>query len=210
MAPTTTGSSDQAANPQPELVTAVRSPAKAAPEIIEPGEKAVAEGLAGPAVQHADSRWWQVITLVIPVFLGAYLTWVSKGSENRVSQKIDDQRQILITHLQLTAELYKRRFDTYDQLHLQLVNLEHKLEMGRPNASTDMAALVAWNRGTADLTAQLDTLRRTNRLHISDDVDQLMGDAWQTGVRENRDALKQQLDKLEALMRSELANQMVD
>jgi len=159
---------------------------------------------------HTESRLWQTATLVIPVLLGAYLTWVSKGSESRVSEKIDSQNQMLAAHLQLTAELYKRRFDTYDQLHSQLVTLENKLAIGPPNAATDAAALATWNRGTADLTAQLDSLRRTNRLHISDDVDKLMASAWQTGARHNRDALAKQLDQVETVMRTELANQMVN
>jgi type II secretory pathway pseudopilin PulG len=78
---------------------------------------------------------WQTATLVISILLAAYLTWVSKGSESRVREKIESQNQMLAAHLQLTAELYKRRFDTYDQLHSQLVTLENKLAIGPPNAA---------------------------------------------------------------------------
>src|SRR5271166_1421148 len=81
------------------------------------------------AVSEAGpSKFWQVATLILPIFLTAGLGfWVSQ-KEDSIKQDIDKQSQLFSQQLQLSDELYKRRFDAYDKLYVQLVQLNERLQ----------------------------------------------------------------------------------
>jgi len=153
--------------------------------------------------QGVSSRAWQVAMLVIPILLTAWLTRVSSRSEDRVTSKIDEQmdqqKQVFAEQVQLSQDLYKRQFDTYDKLYAQLLILESAIEQFDPRSPS-----VVLNRRLADSLAELDSLRKTNRLHISDHVYKTMGDAWQKGARMN----VEDLDQVEAQMEKEMKDLM--
>src|SRR5260370_21558074 len=138
------------------------------------------------------SKIWQVATLVIPILLTVWLTHVSSSSEDRVKVKIDQQmdqqKQVFAKHGQLSQDLYKRRFETYDKLYAQLISLDEAI------AQLDAGSTpVLWNRHLRNSLVQLDSMRRANRLHLSDPVDQSMPDAWHRAVRKNGAEFKQGL-----------------
>src|SRR5260370_7846758 len=130
------------------------------------------------------SKIWQVATLVIPILLTVWLTHVSSSSEDRVKVKIDQQmdqqKEVFAEHVQLRQDVYKRRFETYDKLYAQLISLDEAI------AQLDAGSTpVLWNRHLRNSLVELDSMRRANRLHLSDPVDQSMADAWQRGARKN-------------------------
>lgn len=151
----------------------------------------------------AGSKVWQVATLVIPILLTVWLTHVSSSSEDRVKleidQQTDQQKQVFAEQVQLSQDLYKRQFDTYDKLYAQLVVLEDAIEQLHAGS-----APAIWNRRLADSLTELASLRRANRLHISEPVYKTMGDAWQKGARMNA----QDLDQVEAQIAKEMKDLM--
>lgn len=68
--------------------------------------------------------------------------------------------------------------------------------------------LAVANRQTADLLAQLDKLNQENALHMSDEVSNLMSDAWKAGVDGNSDLLSQKISEVEAQIKKELKAEM--
>lgn len=150
-----------------------------------------------------SSRAWQVAMLVIPILLTAWLTHVSSSSEDRVTSKIneqiDQQKQVFAEQVLLSQDLYKRQFDTYDKLYAQLLILRSTIERLDPRSPS-----VVLQRRLADSLAELDSLRQTNRLHISDTVYNTMGDAWQKGARMS----VKDLEQVEAQMEKEMKDMM--
>jgi hypothetical protein len=176
-------------------------PTSGPPTIVRtaPANPAIASGtLAG-----VGPRLWQFVSLVLPVLLTAWLTFVFSRSEARVTQQLELQKQAFAQQMQLSEDLYKRRFETYDKLYTQLLLLGNEIEHLRAGGSP-----VLWNRRLADSLSELDTLRKMNRLHISDSVYAAMGDAWQRGSRLNGAQFGQDLDQVEAQMETELRNLM--
>lgn len=149
--------------------------------------------------QGVSSRAWQVAVLVIPILLTAWLTYVSSRVTSKIDEQMDQQKQVFAEQVQLSQDLYKRQFDTYDKLYAQLLILESAIEQFDPRSPS-----VVLNRRLADSLAELDSLRKTNRLHISDRVYKTMGDAWQKGARMN----VQDLDQVEAQMEKEMKDLM--
>ena len=145
------------------------------------------------------SRGWQIISLLLPVLLTGWLTSVISRSETRVTAQLDLQKQLFAQQVQLSEDLYKRRFETYDKLYAELITLSSSIERLDAGGSR-----VVWNRRLTDSLAQLDTLRKTNRLHMSDSVYKTMGDAWQKGVRMNA----RDLDQVEFQMDTEMKELM--
>jgi len=131
------------------------------------------------------------------------MTSVVSRSEARVTQQLELQKQAFAQQIQLSEDLYRRRFETYDKLYAQLVILGTAIDHLSAGSSS-----VLWNRRLADSLAQLDTLRKMNRLHMSDSVYDAMGDAWQRGSRMNGAKFAQDLDRVETRMQSELRNLM--
>jgi len=146
---------------------------------------------------------WQIVLLILPTLLTAWLTFVFSRSEARVTNQLDLEKQIFAQQLQLREDLYKREFDTYDKLYAQLLLLRDGLD--RLQAGN---APAFWKPRLADLLAELDNLRKTNRLHISKPVYTAMGDAWMRGSRLNGAGFDQDLEQVEALMDSELRSMM--
>lgn len=97
--------------------------------------------------------------------------------------------------MQLSQDLYKRRFETYDKLYTQLIILEDAIQQLQAGSTP-----VVWNRRLRNSLVDLDSLRRMNRLHISDPVDRSMADAWQRGVRRNGAEFAHDLSDVEAQM----------
>jgi hypothetical protein len=179
-------------------------PRKEASTLVEEQHQAPVSAGRGLNLEGVvSSRAWQVAMLVIPILLTAWLTHVSSSSEGRVTSKIDEQmdqqKQVFAEQVQLSQDLYKRQFDTYDKLYAQLLILRSAIERLNPRSPS-----VVLNRRLADSLAELDSLRKTNRLHISDPVYKSMGDAWQKGARMNA----QDLDQVEAQMEKEMKDLM--
>jgi len=148
--------------------------------------------------------------VILPILVSVWLTYVSSRSEKNVTaridqqallqkQQMDQQKQVFAEQVQLSQDLYKRQFDTYDKLYGQLLILRSTIERRNPGSPS-----VGLNRRLADSLFELDNLRQTNRLHISDPVYKSMGDAWQKGARMNA----QDLDQVEALMEKEMKDLM--
>jgi hypothetical protein len=167
------------------------------------------------ATEVSTSKAWQLATIVVPVILTAWLTFVSSRSQDNISQKIAANQQILSAQLSLTTELFKRRFDSYEVLYAQLINLNNKLLIQRANNAADERLkpknderLAASNRQTADLLSQLSELNAANALHMSDDVSALMSNAWKAGVDGDTDTLSKKITEVEAQMKKELNSEM--
>src|SRR5208283_1293787 len=126
------------------------------------------------------SRTWELVSLLAPALLAAYLTFLSGRSESRIKQGIESQSAVLSAQLRLNEELYRRRIDTYEKLYVQLKTLETKLQDRTAASGADMAKT---NRELADLQKDLAQARGMSELHMSNDVSKLMGDAWLEGVR---------------------------
>ena len=164
--------------------------------------------------ERPSSKWWQLLKIIGPVLLTGWLTFVSSRSETTIRKDIENQNQILSAQLDLTKDLYKRRFDAYEKLYAQLIILNDKLAQleagnyGRPSPNT-AARLAISNRQMADFLRQLDELRKANGLHMSLDVEKLMGEAWQLGVRGKTEAVRPKIQDVETQMRKELEKQMI-
>jgi hypothetical protein len=110
----------------------------------------------------------------------------------------------LFSHqLQLSEELYKRRFDTYDKLYAQLVQLNGRLEKQAGAESGD------WNKTNADQIAQFNELLNLSQLHMGPKVEALMFPAWMAGARGDGPLLTQSIHDLEAAMKKELDEWML-
>ena len=70
------------------------------------------------AVSEAmTSKFWQFANLIVPIILTAGLGfWISQKQES-LKQEIDNQSQLFSHQMQLSEELYKRRFDAYEKLY---------------------------------------------------------------------------------------------
>ncbi len=165
-------------------------------------------------MEQPSSKAWQLATLVVPVILTGWLTYVFSRSEASVKQELDARNQQLSAQLTLSTELFKRRFDAYETLYTQLINVNEKLLLQEANSaanqskSKNVRKVAATNRQTADLLAQLDKLNQENALHLSDEVFNLMVDAWKAGVEGNSNLLSQKIYEVEERMKKELKAEM--
>jgi hypothetical protein len=166
---------------------------------------------------EGKGKTWELLTLILPVLLTGWLTFVSSRSESTIRKDIENQNQILSAQLDLTKDLYKRRFDAYEKLYAQLIALNDKLapqfqesasKNDRPKGEA-ARHLALWRGQTADFLKQLDDLNKMNGLHMSSEVERLMGEAWQLGVRGNIEKIRPKIHDVEVQMKSELDEQMV-
>jgi hypothetical protein len=162
------------------------------------------------------SRGWQLATILIPIILTGWLTFISSRSEDRIKLDIEQKNQLLSAQLSLTTELFKRRFDTYETLYRQLIDLKQKLLIDRANNAINARLnpssdrrLANSKRETADLEAQLDRLKEESTLHMSDNVSNLLSDAWLAAVQGDTDGLSAKIVAVQVQMKVELENQMV-
>src|SRR5260370_33522462 len=146
-------------------------------------------------MEQPSSKAWQLATLVVPVILAGWLIYVFSRSEVRVKQELDSRNQQLSGQLTLSTELFKRRFDAYETLYTQLINVNEKLLLQEANSaanqskSKNVRKVAATNRQTGDLLAQLDKLNQQNALNLSDEVFNLMVYALKPGVERNSNVL---------------------
>lgn len=169
-----------------------------APKREEPSVQVAA---AQPAViikSGESSRMWEMISLLVPALLAAYLTFLSGRSENKIKESIENQTLQLSAQLQLNEELYKRRIDTYDQLYKELKSLDLELQ----------DRVTANSAGTSDLLTKFSQARGMNELHMSDDVSKLMLEAWKAGVRGDPEAFATKVSAVEKQMKKELDSKM--
>jgi hypothetical protein len=152
-----------------------------------------------------SSRIWQLTTLLIPVLLGAYLTFVSRASEERITKDVAASTQMLSLQLRLTEELYKRRIDTYEDLYTKLKELEMQLQFQDLDNNSSSQAMARGD--TADLLAKLDKTRGKNELYLSSQVSDLMGLAFETGAVEP-EGLGPVILRVEKQMKEELQRTM--
>jgi hypothetical protein len=168
------------------------------------------EGPAGTVEEHrlhavseaANSKAWQLATLLVPIVLTTWLTfWVSQKEDN-IKQDIDKQSQLFSQQLQLSEELYKRRFDAYEKLYVQLAQLNGKLGPYKNGG--------AESKINADRAAQLNELFDLNKLHMSRKVENLTGQAWFAAARQDGPLLSGRIEELRAAMKTELDDWMVE
>lgn len=211
------GSSPSASVRSPELVGSMSADPSGSPRTGQQEPKTTTANLQDKHGANTGSWVWQLATLVVPVLLTGWLTYMSSQTEVKIKKDIDDKSQMLSEKLQLTEELYKRRFDAYEKLFTQLKVLQAKLRLENLKTTRDSAHLsaqaehhlAASNRQTADLLAQLDELREMNELHMSPDVEKLMSDAWLLEVRGDPEAVASKISEVEKQMKAELEKQMV-
>lgn len=150
-----------------------------------------------------NSRLWQLATLLVPIVLTTWLTyWVSQKQDS-LKQDIDKQSQMFSQQLQLSEELYKRRFDTYEKLYAQLVQLNERLQL---SAGADPAQ---WSGLNADQVVQFNQLLDLSKLHMSRKIEDLTAEAWQAGAQGDGTQLTQSIKDMEAAMKAELDDWMV-
>jgi hypothetical protein len=162
-------------------------------------ERGVEEQRLHAVSEVVTTKAWQLATLLVPILLTTWLTfWVSQ-KETNIRRDIDNQNQLFSHQLQLSEELYKRRFDTYDKLYAQLVQLNGRLEKqaGEGAESGD------WNKTNADQIAQFNELLNLSQLHMGPKVEALMFPAWIAGARGDGPLLTQSIHDLEAAMKKE-------
>ena len=166
-------------------------------------ERGVEEHRLHAVGDAVTSKAWQLATLLVPIVLTTWLTfWVSQ-KETNIRHDIDNQNQLFSHQLQLSEELYKRRFDTYDKLYAQLVQLNGRLEKQAGAESGD------WNKTNADQIAQFNELLNLSQLHMGPKVEALMFPAWMAGARGDGPLLTQSIHDLEAAMKKELDEWML-
>jgi hypothetical protein len=173
------------------------NPAEGSSESVP--ERGVEEQRLHGVSDAVTSKAWQLATLLVPILLTTWLTfWVSQ-KETNIRRDIDNQNQLFSHQLQLSEELYKRRFDTYDKLYAQLVQLNGRLEKqaGAGAESGD------WNKTNADQIAQFNELLNLSQLHMGPKVEALMFPAWIAGARGDGPLLTQSIHDLEAAMKKE-------
>lgn len=163
-----------------------------------PARGAVEEPRLHAVSEAGTSKFWQLATLILPIVLTTFLTfWVSQKEDN-IKQQIDNQSQLFSQQLQLSEELYKRRFDTYDKLYGQLVQLNATLQ------AQSRAAPAEWNKTFADQVVQFNESLDLSKLHMGPKVEPLMYPAFLAGVRLDGPQLTQSIHDLEAAMKTEL------
>ena len=183
--------------------------ANAAPASPSPKSKVVEEGVAEDRRQSGltaalASKTWQLATLIMPIVLTTWLTfWVSQ-KENNIKQDIDKQSQLFSQQLQLSEELYKRRFDAYEKLYAQLVQLNARLQTQGGAEAGD------WSKINADRVVQFNESLELSKLHMSRKVENLTFEAWLAGARADGPLLSQRIGELEVAMKAELDNWMLE
>jgi hypothetical protein len=150
-----------------------------------------------------SSKAWQLATLLVPIVLTTWLTfWVSQ-KETNIKQDIENQSQLFSHQMQLSEELYKRRFDAYDKLYAQLVQLNGRLDK---QAGAEQGG---FDKVSAEQFAQLTELLNSSKLHMGPKVEPLMFTAWIAGARGDGPLLTQSIHDLEAAMKMELDEWML-
>jgi hypothetical protein len=149
------------------------------------------------------SKAWQLATLLVPILLTTWLTfWVSQKQDN-IEEDINKQSQLFSQQLQLSEELYKRRFDAYDKLYAQLVQLNGRLQT---QAGEERGS---WNKTNADQVTQFSEALNLSKLHMSKKVEDLAVGAWMAGSYQNAPLLSQSIQDLETAMKKELDEWML-
>jgi hypothetical protein len=143
-------------------------------------------------------RMWGLASLLTPVLLGGYLTFLSGVSEKRITANVDLRAQTLGSQLRVSEELFKRQMDAYDKLYSQLVALQGKL---RYQATAN-------SKQTADLLEELSQARAMNGLYMTEKVSVQMGAAWQDAVRGDENTLTNDIQAVEDQMKSELESKV--
>ena len=171
----------------------------------------MADSESGTAPQKSEpqsgrsSRTWELVSLLAPALLAAYLTFLSGRSESRIKQGIESQSALLSAQLRLNEELYRRRIDTYEKLYIQLKTLEMKIQ---DRTTSNGTALANANRELADLQKDLAQAQGMSELHMSDEVSKLMGEAWLEGVRGTPESFAAKISAVEKQMKTELESKM--
>lgn len=150
---------------------------------------------------ETNSKAWQLATLLIPIVLTTWLTyWVSQ-KENSIKQHIDTQSQIFQQQLQLSEELYKRRFDAYEKLYIELAKLNE-------NLSPDKT--LGESKANADSATQLSQLLTVSKLHMSANIESKTEDAWIAAAHQDSVTLSDRLEDLRTAMKQELDDWMLE
>ena len=154
-----------------------------------------------PEVTEAvSSKVWQVATLVIPILLTTWLTfWVSQ-KEDSIKEHIDTQSQLLQQQLQLSEDLYKRRFDAYEKIYTQLAQINGELPYERSFET----------KANTDFAQQLGELIHLSKLHMSANVEALAADAWLSAARQDGPELVNRVELLRTAMKRELDDWMLE
>ena len=139
----------------------------------------------------------------MPIALTFWLTRVTQNSEERIKQDIDTRSQMFSVQLQLSEELYKRRFDAYEKLYSQLVQLNSRL------AAQGDGDVGSWSKLNADRVAELNQSLEMSKLHMSPAVETVTVDAWMASVRGDSVLLSQKISDLEKAMKHELDDWML-
>jgi hypothetical protein len=153
---------------------------------------------------NVGSKIWQVATLITPILLTTWLTLWTSHSEDRIKQDIDKQSQMFGQQLQLSEELYKRRFDAYEKLYAQLVELNTRLQ---EQSGSDTGE---WGKVNADQATQFNHLLDVSKLHMSRKVQDLSVGAWLASANGDGQLLSQSIHEIEAAMKTELDNWMLE
>ena len=178
-----------------------RSPA-AGPSESDSGRGVEEQRLHGVR-EVVTSKFWQFANLILPIILTAGLGfWISQKQES-LKQEIDNQSQLFSHQMQLSEELYKRRFDAYDKLYAQLVQLNGRLEK---EAGAEQGG---FDKVSAEQFAQFNELLSLSKLHMGPKVEPLMFPAWIAGARGDGPLLSQSIHDLEAAMKTELDEWML-
>lgn len=156
------------------------------------------------ASEEVSARTWQLVTLLIPILLTTWLTYWMSQKEANIKQDIDKQSQMFSQQLQLSEELYKRRFDSYEKLYAQLVQLNGRLQIQAGAERGD------WSKANADQVAQFNELLDLSKLHMSHKVEGLTVGAWIAGARGDGPQLTQSIHDLEAAMKTEFDDWMLE
>jgi hypothetical protein len=200
-----------------QKVRIVQTTDEKSPKLTEDSQRPLVLQIDRSQAEGKGSKTWELLTLLLPVLLTGWLTFVSSRSESTIRKDIEDQNQILSAQLDLTKDLYKRRFDAYEKLYTRLIILNDKLAQQFQEDPSKNARLkgeaarhvALWHGQMADFLKQLDDLNKMNGLHMSPEVERLMGEAWQLGVRGNVEEIRPKIRDVEMQMKSELDKQMV-
>jgi hypothetical protein len=165
------------------------------------GHKEVVEEQPHAVSEASSSKVWQLVLLLVPIFLTTWLTYSVSQKEDNIKQKIDEQSQLFSQQVQLSEELYKRRFDAYDKLYVQLVQLNGKLDPDKRSEES---------KSNTDSAIELSELLELSKLHMSSKVEWLAGEAFLAAARQDGPALSQRMEDLRAAMKAELDEKMLE
>ncbi len=201
-------------NPATQPSESVSDPNRAAPTAPTPARNVVdfREGPEGAVKKKrrrglsraVTSKTWQLATLIVPIVLTTWLTFWASRTEDRIKQDVNRQSQLFSQQLQLSEELYKRRFDSYEKLYAQLVQLNGRLQT---QAGAERGE---WSKINADQVTQFNQLLDLSKLHMSHKVEDLTVGAWIAGARGDAPLLSQSIHDLEAAMKTEFDNWMLE